>query len=99
MSSSKKSSERLIKKYPNRRPYDTQTSSYITLTDVKQLVLDNDEFTVVDAKLVRQPIEKGRQWSTGNLVQILTGLNPGDVVVTGRLPELEPGTAVTIVGN
>jgi len=55
--------------------------------------------TVVDAKLVRQPIEKGRQWSTGNLVQILTGLNPGDVVVTGRLPELEPGTAVTIVGN
>src|SRR6478735_2723998 len=50
MSSSKKSSERLIKKYPNRRLYDTQTSSYITLTDVKQLVLDNDEFTVVDAK-------------------------------------------------
>jgi len=50
MSSAKKSSERLIKKYPNRRLYDTQTSSYITLTDVKQLVLDNDEFTVVDAK-------------------------------------------------
>jgi polyhydroxyalkanoate synthesis repressor PhaR len=50
MSSGKKSSERLIKKYPNRRLYDTQTSSYITLTDVKQLVLDADEFTVVDAK-------------------------------------------------
>src|SRR3954470_9293171 len=50
MSSTKKSAERLIKKYPNRRLYDTQTSSYITLTDVKQLVLDNDEFTVVDAK-------------------------------------------------
>lgn len=50
MSSVKKSAERLIKKYPNRRLYDTQTSSYITLTDVKQLVLDGDEFTVVDAK-------------------------------------------------
>ncbi len=50
MSSAKKSAERLIKKYPNRRLYDTQTSSYITLSDVKQLVLDGDEFTVVDAK-------------------------------------------------
>jgi polyhydroxyalkanoate synthesis repressor PhaR len=48
--SSKKNAERLIKKYPNRRLYDTQTSSYITLTDVKQLVLDAEEFTVVDAK-------------------------------------------------
>ena len=50
MSSAKKSTERLIKKYPNRRLYDTQTSSYITLTDVKQLVLDAEEFAVVDAK-------------------------------------------------
>ena len=50
MSGAKKSTERLIKKYPNRRLYDTQTSSYITLTDVKQLVLDAEEFTVVDAK-------------------------------------------------
>lgn len=41
---------RLIKKYPNRRLYDTQTSSYITLSDVKQLVLDQEEFKVVDAK-------------------------------------------------
>ena len=41
---------RLIKKYPNRRLYDTQTSAYITLADVKQLVLDSEEFNVVDAK-------------------------------------------------
>lgn len=41
---------RLIKKYPNRRLYDTQTSSYITLGDVKQLVLENEMFHVVDAK-------------------------------------------------
>jgi polyhydroxyalkanoate synthesis repressor PhaR len=41
---------RLIKKYPNRRLYDTQTSSYITLADVKQLVLRHEQFQVVDAK-------------------------------------------------
>ncbi len=41
---------RLIKKYPNRRLYDTRTSSYITLADVKELVLARDDFQVVDAK-------------------------------------------------
>ena len=41
---------RLIKKYPNRRLYDTQTSTYITLADVKQLVLEHENFQVVDAK-------------------------------------------------
>lgn len=43
-------SVRLIKKYPNRRLYDTKTSSYITLVDVKELVVKNEEFQVVDAK-------------------------------------------------
>ena len=43
-------SVRLIKKYPNRRLYDTKTSTYITLADVKQLVLENESFKVVDAK-------------------------------------------------
>ncbi|HUL41502.1 MAG TPA: polyhydroxyalkanoate synthesis repressor PhaR [Burkholderiales bacterium] len=41
---------RIIKKYPNRRLYDTTTSSYITLNDVKGLVLKHLEFRVVDAK-------------------------------------------------
>ena len=41
---------RLIKKYPNRRLYDTNTSSYITLVDVKGLVLAHEEFQVLDAK-------------------------------------------------
>ena len=41
---------RLVKKYLNRRLYDTQTSTYITLVDVKQLVLNNEVFQVVDAK-------------------------------------------------
>ena len=42
--------ERVIKKYPNRRLYDTQTSSYITLAEIKQLVMDNATFVVRDAK-------------------------------------------------
>ncbi|MCX4165179.1 MULTISPECIES: polyhydroxyalkanoate synthesis repressor PhaR [Paraburkholderia] len=46
----KKTAERLIKKYPNRRLYDTETSTYITLADVKQLVLDQEDFKVIDAK-------------------------------------------------
>ncbi len=41
---------RMIKKYPNRRLYDTKTSSYITLVDVKQMVLKHEDFQVVDAK-------------------------------------------------
>ena len=41
---------RLIKKYPNRRLYDTRTSTYITLVDVKELVVKHEEFRVVDAK-------------------------------------------------
>ena len=41
---------RIIKKYPNRRLYDTETSSYITLSDVKKLVLEQTEFRVEDAK-------------------------------------------------
>ncbi|MBI5257321.1 MAG: polyhydroxyalkanoate synthesis repressor PhaR [Burkholderiales bacterium] len=41
---------RVLKKYPNRRLYDTRTSSYITLADVKRMVLDGDTFEVRDAK-------------------------------------------------
>ncbi|MGH8829654.1 MAG: polyhydroxyalkanoate synthesis repressor PhaR [Polaromonas sp.] len=41
---------RVIKKYPNRRLYDTETSTYITLTDVRQLVMGSAQFVVRDAK-------------------------------------------------
>jgi polyhydroxyalkanoate synthesis repressor PhaR len=44
------SSLRVIKKYPNRRLYDTDTSTYITLAQVKQLVMDSEPFVVRDAK-------------------------------------------------
>ena len=41
---------RILKKYPNRRLYDTEVSSYITLTDVKAMVLKGADFEVRDAK-------------------------------------------------
>jgi polyhydroxyalkanoate synthesis repressor PhaR len=44
------SGPRILKKYPNRRLYDTQTSSYITLADVKKMVLTGQDFVVRDAK-------------------------------------------------
>lgn len=42
--------QRVIKKYPNRRLYDTDTSAYITLSEVRQLVMDGEAFVVSDAK-------------------------------------------------
>ncbi|MFM2274230.1 MAG: hypothetical protein RL211_102 [Pseudomonadota bacterium] len=45
-----KSGPRVIKKYPNRRLYDTDTSTYITLSEVKQLVMNSEPFVVRDAK-------------------------------------------------
>jgi polyhydroxyalkanoate synthesis repressor PhaR len=45
-----KITQRIIKKYPNRRLYDTDTSSYITLTEVKRLVMENEAFQVLDVK-------------------------------------------------
>lgn len=42
------STERLIKKYPNRRLYDTTESRYITLDEVRQMVLQEIPFKVID---------------------------------------------------
>ncbi|NML15495.1 polyhydroxyalkanoate synthesis repressor PhaR [Azohydromonas caseinilytica] len=44
------SGPRILKKYPNRRLYDTHTSAYITLADVKAMVLEGQAFEVRDAK-------------------------------------------------
>lgn len=40
---------RVIKKYPNRRLYDTEISSYITIEDVRQLIVDGESSKCVDA--------------------------------------------------
>ena len=42
--------QRVIKKYPNRRLYDTSTSTYITLMEVKELVMAGESVVVRDAK-------------------------------------------------
>ena len=57
-------SVRLIKKYPNRRLYDTRTSAYITLSDVKELVLSRVSFKAVDAKT-------GEDLTRSTLLQII----------------------------
>ncbi len=44
------SSTRVIKKYPNRRLYDTEESRYITLADIKDLVMNKVNFEVIDKK-------------------------------------------------
>jgi polyhydroxyalkanoate synthesis repressor PhaR len=41
---------RVIKKYPNRRLYDTEISSYITIEDVRQLIVEGEDIEVRDAK-------------------------------------------------
>ena len=55
---------RMIKKYPNRRLYDTANSGYITLADVKQMVLEFIDFQVIDAK-------SGDDLTRGILLQII----------------------------
>lgn len=44
------SAPRTIKKYPNRRLYDTEESRYITLADIRRLVMDKVDFVVIDKK-------------------------------------------------
>ena len=63
---------RTLKKYPNRRLYDTQTSSYITLADVKQMVLSGEDFEVRDAKT-------GEDLTRGILLQIILEEESGGV--------------------
>lgn len=57
--------QRLIKKYPNRRLYDTEESRYITLTDVQKLVREGVEIKVVDT-------QSGDDITRGILIQIIT---------------------------
>lgn len=41
---------RILKKYPNRRLYDTEKSEYVTLDDVRKMILGNDPIKVLDSK-------------------------------------------------
>ena len=55
---------RIIKKYPNRRLYDTELSSYVTLEDVRQLIIEGEGFEVRDAR-------SGKDLTRSVLLQIL----------------------------
>ena len=63
---------RVLKKYPNRRLYDTHASSYITLADVKAMVLNRQEFVVRDAK-------SGDDLTRSILLQIILEVESGGV--------------------
>jgi polyhydroxyalkanoate synthesis repressor PhaR len=68
------SGPRILKKYPNRRLYDTQISSYITLTDVKAMVLTGEDFEVRDAKT-------GEDLTRSILLQIILEEETGGVPI------------------
>ncbi len=59
------SEERIIKKYPNRRLYDTVISCYVTLNDIKDLVLSYTPIKVIDAK-------SGEDLTRATLMQIIS---------------------------
>jgi polyhydroxyalkanoate synthesis repressor PhaR len=68
------SGPRILKKYPNRRLYDTQLSSYITLADVKAMVLSAEHFEVRDAKT-------GEDLTRSILLQIILEEESGGVPI------------------
>ena len=63
---------RIIKKYPNRRLYDTETSTYITLAEIKQFVLEYQDFQVQDAR-------SGEDLTRSILLQIILEEESGGV--------------------
>ncbi|MFT3665468.1 polyhydroxyalkanoate synthesis repressor PhaR [Piscinibacter sp.] len=65
---------RVLKKYPNRRLYDTRSSSYITLADVKQMVMSGEAFVVRDAKT-------GEDLTRSILLQIILEEETGGVPI------------------
>ena len=78
-----KAALRSLKKYPNRRLYDTESSSYITLADVKRMVLEGTEFEVRDAKT-------GEDLTRSILLQIILEEESGGVPMftTGTLSHI-----------
>ena len=65
---------RVIKKYPNRRLYDTEKSSYITLAEVHTIIRSNEDFKVVDA-------ETGEDITRSILIQIIIDQENGETPI------------------
>ncbi len=75
-----KKEKRIIKKYPNRRLYDTQESKYITVNEIREMVVDNIDFKVIDSQsekdisraillqiIIEQESERNPLFTTDNL--------------------------------
>ena len=63
--------QRIIKKYPNRRLYDTEESKYVTLAHLRQLIQDGVEFKVTDS-------QSGKDITRSILIQIITEQEAGN---------------------
>ena len=73
------SEPRLIRKYANRRMYDTHTSTHVNVNDIRQLVIDEIPFQVVDAK-------SGEDLTRSILLQIIQEAeNDGEPIISVRL--------------
>lgn len=68
---------RLIKKYPNRRLYDTELSRYITIEDVRKLIAARSQLRIVEQR-------SGRDITCNVLLQVIAELELGP---EGRLSE------------
>jgi polyhydroxyalkanoate synthesis repressor PhaR len=66
---------RVIKKYPNRRLYDTVTSHYVTLLDIRRLVVEHIDFVVFERKT-------GRDITYPILLQVIAELEQPPAVLT-----------------
>lgn len=70
------STARVITKYPNRRLYDTERSHYITLADIRNLIIEQVEFAVIDKK-------SGTDITRTILLQVITDLEQhGQAIMT-----------------
>jgi len=63
--------QRIIKKYPHRRLYDTELSKYVTLAHLRQLIHDGVEFKVTDS-------QSGKDITRSILIQIITEQEAGN---------------------
>ena len=81
---------RIIKKYPNRRLYDTKKSQYVTLQQIRELVLEEIPFIVIDQKseedisrsillqiILEQESETNPLFSNDNLERFIRYYNAG----------------------
>ncbi len=67
---------RVVKRYPNRRLYDTGESRYVTLADLRRLVLERVDFTVIDHR-------SGQDVTRAMLLQVIAeSEHEGDAIMS-----------------